>query len=83
VISVVKILLLPSTLDPRLAEGSAFGLGLRAEGCFVRGEAGGGARDYRAEWGGEEHAAQDSFAGSYSAEVSSVKNERKCTLAPG
>jgi len=24
-----------STLDARLSEGSAFGLGLRAEGCFV------------------------------------------------
>ena len=64
----------PSTLDPRLStlyarlsEGSAFGLGLCAEGCFVRGEAGGGAGDHRAEWGGQINFAQDSFAG-YDAE---------------
>ncbi len=29
----------PSSLDPRLSEGSAFGLGLRSQGCFVRGQA--------------------------------------------
>ena len=51
---------LPATL---YSEGSAFGLGLRAERYFVRDEARGGARHHRAEWSRQIHFAQDSFAG--------------------
>jgi len=74
---------MPSTLVARLSEGCAFGLGLRAEGCFVRGEARGGLGHHRAEWGGEIDFAEDSFAG-YDAEFGADQGKgAHCFVARG